>query len=331
MKKQIFYFIISLLIIIIISLFFLKQNVSENLVSIDTQLTDYTAELTALEKSSANLTNQLNSLNQQNNGLNQQVTNASIIINNFQNAISTAQQNYNTWLANFSSTLSTNPVVKLNLYNDAINSASNITNDMTNVVKQVNIDINNNPTNISYTTIDGKQCAHFINDMQNYLSFPFLYVPQFSFCFWVYINPNDNNYYTVVSVTNKEKMNPGIQVDIQARNIMIYSALPKNNWWFPIHRNTIQTTTASWQHICYTYDSKNNYNTTLYINGIIVSNLNGNGPLLGTEDPYYFPNRIIIGRSGDKYRAYKGYVHDFSYFECVLSPKLITNHFDLTK
>jgi TolA-binding protein len=331
MKKQKLYIIISLLLIILVSLIFGKKSVNESLVTINTQNIDNMPELIALEKTSTNLTNGLNSLTQQNNGLDQQVKNTSNIINNFQNAISTAQQNYNNWLSNFSSSLSTNPVVKLNLYYDAINSASNITNDMTNLTSQANVDINNNTTSISYTTIDGKQCARFINDMNNYISFPFLYVPQFSFCFWVYIDPNDNNYYTVVSVTNKQKMNPGIQVDIQATKIIIYNALPKNNWWSPIHIHTTQNTSPSWQHICYTYDSKNNYNTLMYVNGVLVSSLNGSGPLSGNEDPYYFPNRIIIGRSGDNYRAYKGYMHDFSYFECVLTSTLIMNHYNLTK
>jgi len=331
MKKQKIYIMVSLIIIILVSLLFGKKNINENLVDITTEIIDYDKELTDLVHNYSTLTDRFNRLDGENNMLNQSVNNASVSINNFQNAINTAKYNYDSWLAKYSSTLSTNPVVKLNLYYDANNSATNITNDMTNIITQANVNINNNPTSIYYTNIAGKQCANFKNDMNNYLSFPFLYVPQFSFCFWVYIDPNDNNYYTVVSVTNKEKMNPGVQVDIRARDIMIYNALPINNSWYPIHRYTTQNTSGSWQHICYTYDSKNNYNTLLYINGVLVSSLNGRGPLLGNEESYYFPNRIIIGRSGDNYRAYNGYVHDFSYYECVLPVDLIVNHYNLTK
>jgi hypothetical protein len=225
-------------------------------------------------------------------------------------------------------------VVYLQLYGDAINMAEDLgITDPSNTMKEMNLDMNKKQTSMSYTKIEGKMCAFFkydptnptdvTNSLNNYISFPFVNPSQFSFSIWVYINPNDSNYYTALSITNKNSLTPSVQLDIQSSNIMIYCALP--NVASPLHSKPVSNN--GWTYVTYTYDSK--ANSSMYINKDLVSSFPSNG-IFHNENIRYRPNYFFIGRSGDIQRGYNGYLHDFTYYALVLEPKDVVEMYNYT-
>ena len=234
------------------------------------------------------------------------------------------------------------PLVNLPLQKDAINTAKDLgISDPSNLTKQMNVDINGNTTKLNYTTIEGKQCVKFIfnntewndvnNSFINYISFDFVNPPQFSFCVWLYKDQMDmtqlsnySNYYTAISVTNKNWI-PSIQFDIWGNKIWIYSSLP--NQWSVRHQYEVS---SGWTHIAYIYDKMSNYYTAMYINGVKVSEQNGTGDFLPGGKTENTPNTFIIGRSGDLGRGYNGYMHDFSYYSMVLKPTDVSDIYNNT-
>lgn len=245
------------------------------------------------------------------------------------------------------------PIYNLKLHNNTKDTAGKIEGYSTNQMK------------------DGKKCTYFENRMDRYISMPFTITPNFSICFWIYLDENDQNYYTVASVTNTTYWNPSVQIDIWGGRILVYNALPRNQWWGVVQDSLVNNKTyRGWTHIAYTFDqnvsdmkekvkvyvnrakiySQNNYSheTPSPLN---YKDNNGNDIILPTSffnDPnladdkqtvykyvedhmYAFqPNTLILGRSGDHGRAYRGYVHDFQYFASTLSPEDILRIYNAT-
>ena len=231
----------------------------------------------------------------------------------------------------------TPPVVYLPLYINAKNIAKkSFPGDPSNMMNDANVDINGRTTNITYYQYNGKQYAYFQNDMNNYLSFPFNLSPAFSFCFWIYVDVNDNNYYTVVSATNKQYLIGSIQVDIVGGRFLVFNGLPKrHDNWTIFHDYTVNT--SGWTHVAYTFVGPTTAN--VYINknqSKFVQNFKTEELAFFTnvKDPEllkFSPDTFIIGRSGFNDRAYVGRVRDFSYYAMTLNIDQITNIYNYTK
>ena len=345
MKKKMWNIIIILLFIIIFSLFLGKKILHEGAVGAgnsddyeiiknDANKTKSDLEQAVLNRNKAisdnnNIENQVNSTREANQFLIKQTESKK---KNITDLVTKTMMNAKII-----------PLVNLPLQKDAINIANDLgISDPSNLTKQMNVGIFGNTTSLNYISIGGKQCVEFkfdykqYNDLNssiiNYISFPFVNPPQFSFCIWVYINPNDmkpkpdfSNYYTAVSVTNKKNWEPSVQLDTWGNNIFIYSSLPYQ--WNPIHR---YQASSGWTHITYIYDETSNYFTAMYINGVKVSEQNGKSKFIPKGKLQYTPDYFIIGRSGDPYRGFNGYMHDFLYYSMVLNPKDISDIYNNT-
>lgn len=350
MQKQTWSIILLLLTLILLSLFFGKKSIyegaepgvifapsagSSNYKSVKD---DYDSTSILYDKISKEAT----SLEQKNQNLIKEKEASDKIIANLQNQISSKQIDKDSLYQKVIQNSYVSAVVNLPLRTDAINTASDLgISDESNTKKQMNFDIDGKPTHINYTTIDGKQCASFKFDQNNqsdstnslyqYISFPFVNPKQFSFCIWIYIIPNDIHYYTVLSITNKNKLTPSVQLDVHGSKIMIYCALP--NAQQPLH--SARKSTPGWVFIAYTYDS--NGNSSMY--GLDETNLNTGGlmssfpsnGIFQSDNIRYRPNCIFIGRSGDHIRGFNGYVHDFNYYAFVLPPKDVLEMYNYTK
>lgn len=162
-----------------------------------------------------------------------------------------------------------------------------------------------------FTAIDGKQCIQFPNSMSNYISFPFPNNKQFTFCYWVYAI--DNSYYTIASITNSG-FNPSFQCDIGGNTIMIFISSPTQ--WTIAAKYTFNYV-GKWTHIAYTYD-QTTFVAQLYINGSFALNAQGRGAFA------YNPTTCILGRSGDRGRAFNGYMYNYNYFSNILTSSQIS-------
>jgi hypothetical protein len=231
--------------------------------------------------------------------------------------------------------------VNLPLRTDAINTASDLgISDESNTKKQMNFDMNGKPTYINYTVKDGKQCAYFkydknrandsTNSLYQYISFPFVNPKQFSFCIWVYIDPNDTNYYTFLSITNKNNLVPSVHFNVDGNQIRI--------WIFPRSERliyNIKKDRPRWVFIAYTHDIDANesmyvLDETNFNTGGFISSIRSHG-IFQKDNIRHRPNYICIGRAGDFRRGFNGYVHDFNYYAFVLSPEDVLQMYNFTK
>ena len=163
---------------------------------------------------------------------------------------------------------------------------------------------------ISYETIQGKQCAYFNNNKNNYLSFEYRNPPQITISHWVYAI--DNGSYSTMSLTKTPLplvwASPVMVPVINNNTVILLAALP-NKWTVNIQSNFNYVN--KWTHICYVIDQKN-YKVQLYINGNLVKEGTGTG-IMGPS------NLIVIGKAGDDYRAFNGYISEFCVFNRVLN------------
>lgn len=331
MNKPNWNFCIIFLLVIILSLFigmkYIKKEGLSDFSTIPDE--DMTQTLLNSEKSLSNAKSNLNAAIVENKGIlfKQSVEQAGIDTLK-QQYIAMENEFYNKKSQLITNTF-LNAIVCLYLYKDAMNTAPLTIPTAIYDNYSMNYDVNGNPTNLSFTNYNGRKCIKFNNDMNNYISFPILLFPNYSFCFWIYLNNSsrDNNYYTVASVTYAPQMNPGLQVDIQGLHVMVYNALP-NHWDVQLKYNA---PSEGWYHITYTYDSnasnpsspKNKYLAKLYVNGVDSfrqgnSSPYGSGDILANVNKSSRPNRFILGRSGDNGRAFNGYVSDFNYYAITL-------------
>ena len=169
---------------------------------------------------------------------------------------------------------------------------------------------------VTYTTIGGKQCAYFSNSFSNYLNILYTAQTQVTLCFWLYCI--DTGYYTAVSINNNNAAagTPTLQVDINptTNNTIIYTAMP-NQWANQPTGN--YGGPGQWVHFAITL----NYSTfveNLYLNGTLAATATGTSGTL----PYPQTN-IWLGRSGDNWRAYYGYLRQFCTFPTVLTQSQI--------
>jgi hypothetical protein len=243
----------------------------------------------------------------------------------------------------------TKPVLFLPLTNNAKNYAKPLEiNDPTNRTVETNKNISGNVTNLEYVVRENKSCVLFKDQKDQYLSFPVNVALQFSFCFWIYVEPTPH-YYTAVSLTNKQYMNPSIQVDIHNNQIMIFSALPTH--WSMMHIYPVQK--SGWVHLVYTFTCdgrKNHARVDVYANKQRITNIRKQAPKkpirpwekrppfrFFQDDPenrnlvIYTPDTFIIGRSGDNFRAYKGHIRQFIYYAMRLNQTQINDIYKYTE
>jgi len=170
---------------------------------------------------------------------------------------------------------------------------------------------------VTYTTVGSKQCAYFNNSIANYLSFPYTNQTTFTLSFWLY--PIDGGYYTSVSITTSGN-NPALQTDITGSSTTIYTAMP-NQW-----TNQPSGTTSgagAWTHFAITVN-QTTYVEQLYLNGSLASTVTGSGSSISSR------NLFILGKSGDNYRAFNGYVRQFLFFNSVLSSTQVSTLYTST-
>jgi hypothetical protein len=171
---------------------------------------------------------------------------------------------------------------------------------------------------VTYTTIGGKQCAYFNNSLANYLSFPYLDIPQFTLCFWYY--PIDSGYYTFVSITTAG-FNPALQFDTTgATSLTSYTALP-NQW--SVGPTVTVAGVGNWKFIAWTLN-QTTFNVQFYVNGVLGTSATGSGTSFASR------NIFVLGRSGDNGRAYNGYIRQFAFFNRVLNSTEINQYYTET-
>jgi hypothetical protein len=169
--------------------------------------------------------------------------------------------------------------------------------------------------NVSFTTINNKKCTRFSNSMSNYITIPFQNPSSFTFCYWIYVI--DRSYYTAVSLCGSNfgnVDNPCIQCDFGEPTVVFVAALP---WRWTAVTNNSQSFMNKWTHVTYIVNQDNS-TMQLYVNGQAAGSATGRGRLGNTKDFF------VIGRSGDNYRAFNGYISQFYYFDRVLSAQDIT-------
>lgn len=213
-----------------------------------------------------------------------------------------------------------NPIVQLKFTSDGssiINTGNSPDSNVpTDKMKSFNVDMDGNTTKIDKYG----DFMLFKNDLNNYISFPIVYINKFTIMCNIYIT-NDNVYYTAVSLTNKKQKDPGLHIDVQNNQIMVYSALPSNKPWGSVLRAT-----RSSNHITYTYNynpSDNNTIVKLYDNGDLVAIETKSGPLMSDKKTFERPDTCIVGRSGDNSRGFFGAISNFKFFAIDLPDEII--------
>ena len=165
--------------------------------------------------------------------------------------------------------------------------------------------------NVSYTTIEGRQCAYFDNNKNNYLSFEYRNPPQITISHWVYVI--DKGEYSTMSLTKTPLpfvwSSPVVVPVIEENNVILLVALP-SKWHVDVRFgfNCI----GKWTHICFVIDQIN-HKVQLYINGNLVKEGTGGTGIIPPS------NLIVIGKAGDDYRAFNGYISEFGVFNTVLN------------
>lgn len=166
---------------------------------------------------------------------------------------------------------------------------------------------------LTFTTISGKQCVYFDNNMSNYLYFNFSNPTQLTFCYW--INALNTNYYTAVSISTVGSWNPSLQCDFASPSIMLYASLP-NQWTVAISNNSTAFV-GTWVHVAYTIN-QSTYVGQIYINGSLVASGTGSGSFGKNLTSF------ILGRSGDTGRGYYGYMRQFQFYNSILTASQIS-------
>ena len=213
-----------------------------------------------------------------------------------------------------------NPVVKLKFTDDrssVVNIGFSPDNNLpTDKMKYFNVDLNNNPTKIKSMG----DFMVFTSDMNNYISFPIVYLDKFTIMCNIH-NVYDNLYYTAISLTNKRNKDPGLHIDVQNNQVIAYSALPSNKPW----GSALRCTRVS-NHITYSYNynpSSKNTTVKLYDNGDLVAVETKPGPLMLDKKSFERPDTCIIGRSGDNSRSFFGAISNFKFFAIDLPDEII--------
>jgi len=167
---------------------------------------------------------------------------------------------------------------------------------------------------VSFTTIAGKQCAYFNNSFNTYLSLNYIPSTLFTVAFWVYLV--DTADYTASSITNPELTSAALQLDFRYGQFQIPTALPSNLPWtlFP----GISGATAGTWHFVAASINQANYQANYYLNGQFRASGTGTGPLPART-------KIIIGRSGDNFRTFHGYIRKYYFFNTILSESSIND------
>ena len=170
--------------------------------------------------------------------------------------------------------------------------------------------------NVSYTIIEGRQCAYFDNNKNNYLSFGYRNPPQITISHWVYVI--DKGEYSTMSLTKTPTpfvwSSPVVVPFIEEnKNVILLVALP-SKWHVDVRSGF--NCVGKWTHLCFVIDQIN-HKVQLYINGNLVKEGTGG---TGIMDP---SNLIVIGKSGDDLRAFNGYISEFGVFNRVLNAEQI--------
>jgi hypothetical protein len=233
------------------------------------------------------------------------------------------QNNYNTTRSKMIQNMSLKPILRLKMYGPSGFKNSIETDPVIYEQDDKNVDIRGRPTIITRGAIDRRRCAKFNGDGRNYISFPIISLPNYSFCFWVYFGKRlfPSSKKRVVSLTNASNLNnPGVYIDIDEfrLKVNVVSALPGG-----LSGNVSNSfrVTRGWHHIIYTYDANannpanpnNKYLAKLYVDGQDTTTMDGNSPygsgdLMGNQPFEKRPNVLVIGKDFD------GHVSDFNYY-----------------
>jgi hypothetical protein len=332
MKKQQWYLYLVLLSVIILSLLFGNRFMYENAATMSSQKTEYIQELDQdlgdvklVKDETAQIISVKKTRNEElGNTIKKEQPELDAL-----KLISKEKMNaYQELNTKWSLGLYVKPIVQLQFAKDGsvINIAKSPENNLpTDKIVNFNVDINNNKTNIKMPFLNNPNIIDFSNDRNNYISFPVFTMDQFSISFYIatYNNVQDNTNYSVLSLTNKNKLNPGLQIDIQGFDIMVYNALPSNKPWSVVLR---YKRSSVWSHITYTYNynpSSKNTTVKLYENGNLVAIQNGSGPLMADKKSFERPDTCVLGISGDRNRALNAGIAYFNFFAWELSDKII--------
>ena len=162
---------------------------------------------------------------------------------------------------------------------------------------------------VTFTTISGKQCAYFDNNMSNFFYFNFSNPTQLTFCYW--INAINNAYYTAVSISNVGSWVPSLQCDFASPSIMLFAALPQ--FWTVAISNNSTAFVGTWVHVAYTINQSSPYTGQIYINGTLAASGTGSGAFGKNKTSF------VIGRSGDQGRGFYGYIRQFQFYNTILT------------
>jgi hypothetical protein len=159
---------------------------------------------------------------------------------------------------------------------------------------------------VSYTTISGRQCVYFNNNLNNFLTFPYSNPSQISIGYWIYVK--DNGSYTATSISSPPYTSPIFQQDYYGTSVNYYARLP--NYW-TVNNAYPFSYIGKWIHICYVID-QSSYTVQFYVNGVIVNTGKGTGK---------FPSAsvFLLGKSGDNGRAFNGYISEYFVYNRILS------------
>lgn len=333
MKKQQWYLYLVLLSVIILSLLFGNKFMYENAATMSSQKTEYIQDLHDdlgdVKNKKDDVVNTISVKQVRNEKIGNTILQEQPVLASLKR-INQDNMNIYTELHNkWSLGLYLNPIVQLQFAKDGsvINIAKSPENNLpTDKIVNFNVDINNNKTNIIMPLPNDPNIFEFINNVNNYISFPVYAMDQFSILFYIATlnNMQDNTNYTVLSFTNKNKLSPGLQMDVQGYDIMVYNALPKPSDVVLRHRRS-----RFWSHIAYTYNynpSSKKTTVKLYENGILVAVQNGSGPLMADKKSFERPDTCVIGISGDRRKSFNGGVGYFNFFAWELSDQIINRN-----
>ena len=342
MQKQQWYSFFILLTIIFISLLIGNKKIYENLdtitdqpktsATISTQPTGYiddvTEDLAKAKSKDDEVGETIKAKTQRNLEITTRIDNEKTQLEVFKKRRQDEINTYNKLNQKWRAGLYLDPIVYLKLSDTDSSSIINIAksperNLVTDTQPFYNSDVNGKKTNIAvYAT--KPYMFIFQNDMNNYISFPVVYLDKITIMF--NLKTVDNVYYTAVSLTNPKTFNPGLQMDLQGLDLFIHNALPTNQPWGITLRYKRSSDTS---HITYSYNfdkNTNKSNVKLYENGNLVASDSKEGPLMASLPSYERPSICIVGRSGDNRRAFYGTIANFKYFAWNLPDDIILKH-----
>ena len=171
--------------------------------------------------------------------------------------------------------------------------------------------------NVSYGTVNGRSGAYFSDrSLNSYLSYKCTNTTQITIGFWMFAK--DNGDWSPMSITKTPLpfvwASPIFVPVLNNKRIIFLAQLP-SKWTVSYTYNYDYA--GKWTHICYVLDNTN-YNTQLYVNGNYVASGKGTGKCSAA-------NLYVIGKAGDDYRPFYGYISDFFVFNRILSASDIKN------